>query len=86
VDSVRYAAYQEDEFHDLEAKCRCCGSEDKDPCENLAHDPDNNYYCRIYNTRLGLQKTVSGKIFNCVSINELIRRGSLKEVCAYKEM
>ena len=90
MDNVRYAAYQNDKLNDFEAKCkccgRCCGAEDGDPCENLVRNFGTSYYCKIYDLRLGLQKTVSGKIFSCVSIGELIRRGSLREACAYKKI
>lgn len=55
-----------------EARClrcgTCCGAHDSDPCAQLIQCPDGTYSCRVYETRIGNQKTISGKTFSCVPI------------------
>lgn len=71
-----------------EALCRncgaCCGIFE-DPCENLRFGPDGSSYCAKYENRLGPQKTVSGRSFNCVNIRDKVGQswpGDSK--CGYK--
>ncbi|MDD5668928.1 MAG: hypothetical protein PHE58_02705 [Candidatus Omnitrophica bacterium] len=71
-----------------ESLCRrcgaCCGVLDGDPCVNLQKNADNTYFCRIYETRLGKQKTVSGKEFTCVLIRENCNNfGAVYPGCPY---
>lgn len=81
----KYQQQKEDEFESMCKRCgACCGAYDGDPCALLAFDPALNvYYCTDYENRLGTQKTVSGKSFECVSILENLRHGTLHSVCAY---
>ena len=57
--------------HQSESLCRhcgaCCGAEE-DPCEHLHISPEGKSSCKVYATRLGPQKTLSGRMFNCISI------------------
>lgn len=85
-----YETYQKQQFQRFEDVCRrcgeCCGSEDGDPCVNLAKDKaTEKYYCKIYENRLGPQRTASGKIFNCVLINAFIKWNDLRPNCAYNK-
>jgi hypothetical protein len=87
MDAIRYASETARKANEFESICRrcgaCCGSEDGDPCRNLVKDKNGRYECRIYQNRLGPQETVSGKIFKCVEIREMIARGCVRENCAY---
>ncbi len=62
---------------------RCCGR-DSDPCEHLEQVQEGEYRCRIYSNRFGVHKTVSGKSFRCVSIQEVKRNGYLPPGCGYR--
>ncbi len=71
-----------------EALCRrcgiCCGSEDGDPCEHLRREKSGEYFCSIYNDRLGMQKTVNGNTFRCVPIEIALKTNpELRKRCAY---
>jgi uncharacterized cysteine cluster protein YcgN (CxxCxxCC family) len=59
--------------HHWESLClncgACCGAKE-DPCEHLVMTPDGKSSCKVYMTRLGPQKTVSGHAFNCISIRQ----------------
>ncbi len=85
--SVKYETYlhrKEENFESLCTRCGdCCGAYD-DPCRNLIKLEDGTYFCEDYKNRLGPQKTVSGKEFQCVSIREHIAKGSLRPRCAYR--
>ena len=71
------------EFESLCLRCgRCCGLE-QDPCVNLIKDDDGKYACKAYNERLGSQKTVSGNIFTCVPIGEVLKKGMPNSSCGY---
>jgi hypothetical protein len=88
-ENIKYQRYQEEQlgrFEEICARCgRCCGSDDGDPCANLIASPAaGKYYCRVYPSRFGPQRTVSGKTFTCVPIRGLIKIGALREGCAYK--
>ena len=85
---MKYQIYQikkEKEFEDICIRCgNCCGAQD-DPCIHLIKQPDGKYYCDIYASRKGLQKTLSGKLFNCVSIRDILHKDwSGNWNCAYK--
>lgn len=84
---TRYQAYltaKEEGFEAACARCgECCGLEE-DPCNNLTKDPDGTCFCVEYSSRLGPQRTISNIMFNCVSIRDRIRQGSLPQKCAYR--
>ncbi|OIO37122.1 MAG: hypothetical protein AUJ75_04770 [Candidatus Omnitrophica bacterium CG1_02_49_10] len=61
----------------------CCGSEDGDPCLNLVKDANGGYHCKVYVNRLGAQKTISGKSFDCVPISENLKKGVRYHNCGY---
>ncbi len=84
-DYSKFALQQEEAFESLCKRCgECCGSLD-DPCSNLIKQQDGTYYCKGYADRIGSQQTVSGKVFNCVSIREHIKNDSLRQNCAYRK-
>jgi uncharacterized cysteine cluster protein YcgN (CxxCxxCC family) len=90
-DEFRYEnkiAAKKAEFESLCVRCgECCGAYDGDPCQNLQFDTcSNSYYCQDYENRLGPQKTIAGKLFECVPILENIKRGCYHEKCAYKRL
>ena len=89
LDQGRY-----DQWHDIQAKrweslcgrCgACCGVTEGDPCEHLRGSRKGEYFCSIYENRFGEHRTVSGKIFMCVPMRQLIH-GSWPgdECCGYK--
>jgi len=69
-----------------ENKCKrcgtCCGSQDGHPCEHLARDGDR-HYCTVYESRFGIHKTTTGRIFRCVSIREIIEANGGFPGCGY---
>jgi len=76
------------EYHESLFKrcCACCGLFEKDPCIELVRGADGRYYCRIYEDRFGLRRTVHGNEFLCVSVRNVISGswvGSYQ--CAYKK-
>jgi len=88
MEEILYIHKQTQQQKQYEALCKrcgsCCGAFDGDPCSNLAMDEENKYYCRVYDERFGPQKTLSGKIFNCVPIRELVKRfDRIYNSCAY---
>ena len=73
-----------------EALCKrcgaCCGKFEDDPCVQLKKDEAGSYFCATYENRLGLQKTVSGREFNCVPVRKvLFESWSGSWQCAYKK-
>jgi len=86
MENQGYLKVQENQLEEYERLCKrcgvCCGV-GLDPCVNLAKDGNSFYYCTIYQIRLGSQKTVSGKPFNCVSIREILKFGPPNPDCAY---
>jgi len=82
--------YLEEKEKDWESIClrcgACCGAYD-DPCEHLKKDNQGLYYCDIYANRLGKRKTVSGDVFWCVPVKEILHTwwpGC--HLCSYKKM
>lgn len=64
----------------------CCGVFEKDPCVKLVQDPDGRYRCSDYENRFGMQKTIKGNEFKCVTLRQILVgswAGSWK--CAYKK-
>lgn len=87
MDKDLYSKKQREMLSDYESICLCCGAccgvVGADPCENLAKGQDGKYFCRVYEHRLGKQKTVSGKEFNCVPIRDVLRFGPVYPGCGY---
>ncbi|MDD2703265.1 MAG: hypothetical protein PHC33_04605 [Candidatus Omnitrophica bacterium] len=85
MDELVYQRKQQESAEEYESRCRrcgaCCGAYDGDPCINLEKAADNRYFCKVYNTRLGLQKTISGKSFTCVLIRENLKISPLSFSC-----
>lgn len=77
MDNILYLQKQEEQLKRYEGLCvrcgECCGADGDDPCANLAKDAQDKCYCKAYENRLGPQKTISGKSFNCVPIRELLK-------------
>lgn len=86
MDHINYIDSQRKKFEEYEALCKqcgkCCGLE-TDPCVNLKKNGSDRYYCDIYDHRLGRQMTVSGRIFTCVQIREVVKFGLSNEGCGY---
>ncbi|MFH1395394.1 MAG: hypothetical protein ABIH09_04475 [Candidatus Omnitrophota bacterium] len=88
MDSEKYKEYENSLEREFEARCKrcgeCCGALD-DPCENLEKIKGREIWiCKVYDKRFGRQKTVSGRVFNCVSIREHIKNDTLRPNCAYR--
>ena len=77
-DDLRYRASQERQSQAWESQCTrcgaCCGAIEGDPCEHLAKDESGKYFCRIYETRFGLRRAVSGRYFRCVPIRDILHQ------------
>ena len=91
MDDKRYEKHLMTQSERYEGACKrcgeCCGSTDGDPCANLDRDTvSGRYFCRSYDDRLGPQKTLSGRMFNCVPIRDIIRQGLLRPNCAYNKV
>ncbi|OGX27821.1 MAG: hypothetical protein A2787_05180 [Omnitrophica WOR_2 bacterium RIFCSPHIGHO2_01_FULL_48_9] len=89
-DTERYAEYQAAQARAWEARCTrcgaCCGIAEGDPCEHLAVSPEGKYACRIYENRFGLHKTLSGRVFRCVPIRDILHQSwPGDECCGYKK-
>ncbi len=86
MDEATYLGSQKEMQDKYEALCRrcggCCGAFDTDPCVNLRSAGGDKYYCAVYDHRIGIQKTVSGKAFACVPIRDLKPNLPFKG-CAY---
>jgi len=75
---------KEEEFESRCKRCgACCGAHDGDSCVHLKNGKNGGYYCEVYDSRLGIQKTISGKSFECVSIKEILRKAYPREGCGY---
>ncbi len=86
MDEIAYVDSQRKVSGEYEALCnqcgKCCGLE-TDPCANLKQGVSDRYYCAVYESRLGSQITVSGRIFTCVEIREVVRVGLPHDGCGY---
>lgn len=87
MDELSYLEKQKKYLERYETLCKrcgiCCGANGNDPCVNLAKDEKNIFYCKIYDKRFGVQKTLSGKSFACVPIRDLIKGGVSFPGCVY---
>lgn len=86
---MEYYTYQIQKEKEFEAACRrcgnCCGAQD-DPCMHLVKHLEGDYFCDIYDSRGGVQKTRLGKFFECVSIRDILHKDWLGNWnCAYKK-
>ncbi|MDD5495776.1 MAG: hypothetical protein PHP46_01590 [Candidatus Omnitrophica bacterium] len=86
TDELLYIRKQEEAELTHEALCHrcgfCCGAKN-DPCLNLAEDASGRYYCKVYDNRIGSQKTVSGKSFSCVPIRDVLTYFTPNPDCGY---
>jgi len=86
MEYIEYQLKKEIEFERLCKRCgNCCGAKE-DPCVHLVFDANGKSFCSIYNNRIGLHKTRSGKDFRCVMIRQILNTdwpGS--QHCAYKK-
>lgn len=83
-----YNSYQEEQSRYYEDICKrcgaCCGSGDGDPCADLAKDKDGRYFCKVYESRLGIAHyTVGGNKFHCIPIRDVIDNVGARPNCAY---
>lgn len=89
MDNKFYEDRLEEQNAAYEALCRrcgeCCGGQGTDPCSNLVKLEDGRCHCKIYDTRLGLQKTLSGRVFMCINIRDVIKSGTHYNNCPYCE-
>jgi len=87
MDEAMYIRKQETEEAEYEARCRrcgaCCGAGGADPCANLVRAENGAYMCKSYDTRIGVQHTVSGRTFTCIPIRDVRRFGVRFEGCGY---
>jgi uncharacterized cysteine cluster protein YcgN (CxxCxxCC family) len=87
MDETAYNNIQEEKLGAHEALCRrcgkCCGADTSEPCANLAEDNSGKFYCKSYEHRLGVQRTVSGLVFHCVNIREVLAKGIPHTDCGY---
>ena len=87
MDDIDYIEKQEKNLDRHEVLCKrcgfCCGASGEDPCSNLEKDDSGKYYCKTYNTRFGVQTTISGKTFNCVPIRDVLKRSFIYNDCGY---
>jgi len=86
MDEIAYIDSQRKSSEEYEALCKRCGKcsgLETDPCVNLKKDISGRYFCSTYKSRLGRQVTVSGRVFTCVEIREVVRKGLPNEGCGY---
>lgn len=88
-DEQRYLDMQDKQQAVWEGMCgrcgACCGLKG-DPCVNLFKADDGKYACRVYENRLGMQRTVSGKEFRCIPIRFILHTSwPGDECCGYKK-
>lgn len=87
MDDKALVEKQLEELKRYESLCRCCGiccgANDSDPCVHLKEKEDGKYYCDTYDSRFGIQKTISGKDFTCVMIRDVLKFGVRYEGCGY---
>lgn len=88
MENDTYQQKQKEQFTQYESLCKrcgaCCGAFDGDPCVNLIKDKEGRCFCKEYDSRLGPQRTASGKVFNCVMIRDNISKyGFYYPGCGY---
>ena len=89
-DKERYTNYLVSQAKRYEGICKrcgkCCGAGGSDPCSQLISLGNGLYQCTNYTDRLGEQKTVSGKTFNCVPVREVLKYQDTLIDCAYRKI
>ncbi|MFH2024672.1 MAG: hypothetical protein ABIK30_02450 [bacterium] len=77
---------EKQEFEDICIRCgACCGSFDGDSCENLRGDNEGTYTCDIYEERIGIHRTLTGRVMECVpNMDKLSEDWIGDHLCAYK--
>ncbi|MFA5145329.1 MAG: hypothetical protein WC723_04935 [Candidatus Omnitrophota bacterium] len=89
MDEAVYSQKQKEEEEKYEARCKrcgsCCGAASGDVCTRLSKDDAGRYYCTVYDTRIGQQKTISGVEFSCVPIRYLRDKLPFKDCAYYKD-
>mgnify|MGYP006865179832 CR=1 FL=1 len=87
VEKDKYSQKLELMSKEDETLCRkcgcCCGALTEDRCSELDKLSDGTYFCKVYDHRLGVQKTVLGKSFTCVPIRQLRKYNKLYPLCPY---
>ena len=87
MDDERYIQREELKQDQHEALCKCCGvccgAASNDPCSQLIRKDNGKYYCATYADRLGPQRSLSGNIFTCVRIGDVLRVGVTYPDCGY---
>lgn len=82
-----YIRKQKEEEKKYEALCKrcaaCCGAGGSDPCADLKTGSDGRYYCNIYDHRVGQRLTVSGSVFTCVPIRDVLIYAPPYPGCGY---
>ncbi|HPN56904.1 MAG TPA: hypothetical protein PLD92_08655 [Candidatus Omnitrophota bacterium] len=83
-----YICFQKEQQRRWESLClrcgACCGAFDGDPCEHLQSESSGRFFCRIYEERFGIRKTVGGRLFRCLPIREILHDSwPGREACAY---
>lgn len=90
MEDEEYIFCQEKQFDRYESICArcgaCCGAEDGDQCVNLEKAADGKYFCKVYENRLGPQRTISGKSFHCIPIGDVIMNLGARPNCAYRRV
>ena len=72
---LRWHALQQEIWEKACRRCGCCcGLGEQDPCEHLCVEQSGKTFCRIYDKRFGLHKTISGREFQCVPLRDIIHR------------
>ncbi len=74
-DLLRYQEYQKEREDAYEAAClrcgACCGVYENDPCVKLFRESDGRYTCSDYENRYGMQRSIHGNEFKCVSLRRI---------------
>lgn len=87
MDDVSYfkkLEYQNEAYEALCKRCGiCCGATTSDPCANLIKADNNTYLCKVYENRHGPQFSVTGEMFACVNIRDVIASGADYPDCPY---
>ncbi|MBF0331670.1 MAG: hypothetical protein HQL17_07005 [Candidatus Omnitrophica bacterium] len=88
-ESESYQNWLSSKEHDKESLClncgACCGVFE-DPCEHLMMTPEGKSHCRVYATRFGPHRSVSGESLYCVPIRQKIGHSwPGDERCGYKK-
>lgn len=89
MDDISYKKHMAEKFQKYEDLCKrcgaCCGAFDGDPCLHLQKN-ESGYFCKIYDKRLGMRKTIKGHIFECVEVKTILDIPWIGDkLCSYKK-